>query len=130
MAVVYGNIGEFSLDDGVEKWQLYTERLQFYFEANGITDDSQKRAILLASVGCKTYQLIKDVLAPSKPSDKGLKEIVAAIQERLNPKPSPIVARYEFFNRTRQPEEAVAGYITTLNRMAETCEFGNVRDMM
>ena len=49
----YGAICEF--DDKHSKWSIYKQRLNFYFEANGITDAKQKRAIFVSGVGDKTY---------------------------------------------------------------------------
>ena len=64
----YGKKGEFDRD--CDTWELYIERLNFYFEANQIEGGGDglklRRAILLSSVGKKTYKLICDLLAPEK----------------------------------------------------------------
>ena len=49
-------------------WQSYTEQLEFFFLANGVEDATKKKAILLANEPAETFQLIKDLLAPTKPS--------------------------------------------------------------
>ena len=46
MAVVHGSLAPF--EKGKESWKNYTERLDFYFQANGIADAVQKRSILLS----------------------------------------------------------------------------------
>ena len=35
-------------DPAVETWEQYAERLQHFFDANEIQDDSRKRSILLS----------------------------------------------------------------------------------
>lgn len=37
-----------------ESWDSYVDQVDFYFEANEITEDSQKRAILLTACGITT----------------------------------------------------------------------------
>ena len=54
MATAYiGQIHEFNPD--IMKWDIYMERAETFFEANGIDEDNKKRAILLTSVGDRTY---------------------------------------------------------------------------
>ena len=64
----YGKKEEFDRD--CDTWKLYIERLNFYFEANQIEGGGDglklRRAILLSSVGKKTYKVICDLLAPEK----------------------------------------------------------------
>ena len=43
-----------------EPWDSYVERLDMYFEACGVTDETKQRGIFLTSVGKQTYQLIKN----------------------------------------------------------------------
>ena len=49
---VYGKIDEFNAE--CEDWMQYTERLTQYFIANKISDNDQRRAILLSVIGSKT----------------------------------------------------------------------------
>ena len=40
--------------DAQEEWSQYIERLEFYFEADGVDNADQQRAILLSVCGSKT----------------------------------------------------------------------------
>ena len=40
----------------------------------------QERAILLSSCGAATYQLIRNLVSPKKPTDKSFNEIVDLVQ--------------------------------------------------
>ena len=53
MATVHGTLSAF--DPAMDNWTEYVERLQFYFTANGIKDDSKKCAVLLSSCGPATF---------------------------------------------------------------------------
>ncbi|KAK2159261.1 hypothetical protein NP493_1730g00003 [Ridgeia piscesae] len=90
-------------------WEAYTEQLDFYFLANGVTDDQTKKAILLSNVSTETYQLLKDLLVPATPKDSEVtySVIVDRFQKHTKPEKSALVARYEFDNRSRQVSESV-----------------------
>lgn len=59
----------FDLNDG-GNWCRYMERLEQYFIANGIQDDAKKVAVLLCVMGEKPYELVHNLLAPTKPASK------------------------------------------------------------
>ena len=90
MAMNHRIIGEFNLDH--EDWISYTERLTQYFMANGIDAEGDKcRAILLSSCGAPTYQLIQNLVAPGKPTDKTFSQIVTLVHDHHQPRPSTII---------------------------------------
>ena len=68
MAAVHGSIGPF--ESSAEDWTSYTERLQQYFIANEVDNEDKKRALLLSNCGPQMYQLLKNLMAPDKPSVK------------------------------------------------------------
>ena len=53
--MVIGEIGAY--DPKVEEWPNYVERLEGYFDANGITDGGKKRSVFIAVVGPRSYNL-------------------------------------------------------------------------
>ena len=59
-----------------EDWISYTERLEFYFTANDAKDADKQRAVLFSVCGAATYKLIKNLLAPTKPTEAKFPEIV------------------------------------------------------
>ena len=80
-----GKVEEFQENDN---WIEYAERLEHYFTANEITDNGKKRAVLLSSCGAKTYKLIRNLVAPGKPTDKSFAELINIVKNHLNPRPS------------------------------------------
>ena len=118
-----GQMEPYDLDKG-EEWANYVERLQQFFIANKITEAERKVAVLLTVIGSKTYSLLRNLLAPAKPADKGFDEIVQVLQNHLSPKPLIIAERFKFHRRNQGESESVAQYLVELRKLSEKCEFG------
>ena len=56
----HGSVSAF--EQSKEDWTSYVEHLDFYFAANDVTTDLNKRAILLSVCGASTYKLIRSLL--------------------------------------------------------------------
>lgn len=123
-----GKIGEYNSE--IEDWAQYTERMTFYFAANDITTAEKQKATFLAVIGPKTYTLARTLIAPERIADKSLKDLTDVLEEHFSPKPSAIVQRSKFYNRTRKSEETVAAFLAELRKIAEFCDFGNKLDDM
>jgi len=129
MAAKHGTVGEFHTDH--EDWVSYTERLEQYFIANSIsTEGDKRRAILLSSCGAPTYQLIRNLVAPGKPTDKTFAEIVTLVRDHHQPRPSTIVQRFNFHTRTQKPGEKISEFVAQLRKLSEHCEFGETLEDM
>ena len=125
---LHGSIGEF--DGDRETWKSYTERLTQYFTANDVKSADKQRAIFLSVCGPTTYQLIRNILAPVKPTDRSLAQLVELVEKHRNPKPSVIVSRYNFNTRMKQPGESIADYTAELRKIAEHCSYGDTLEDM
>ena len=79
----HGSLGEF--DQRTGDWKSYIERAQQYFAANDVTDAEKQRAILLSSVGDKTYRTIKDVLSPDAPATVALASLIKKMTQHAFP---------------------------------------------
>ena len=123
-----GKIGEY--DSKKETWVNYIERAEFYFLANTIEDAAQKKACILTSVGAETYQLIRNLCAPAKPSEKSYAEINKLVQDHLQPEPNQIAHRYNFNMRNREQSESINEYLAALRQLSEHCKFGTEIDQM
>lgn len=83
MAVKHGSVAEF--DGAHDDWDSYTERLEQYFVANDNTDAGKKRAILLSSCGSGTYEIIKSLVAPEKPTEHSYAQLVKLVKTHFKP---------------------------------------------
>lgn len=65
--------------DESEEWLQYVERLECYFNGNDIDEAEKKRDILLSVCGRRTYKLMRDLLAPTKTSEKSFGDLTKLI---------------------------------------------------
>ncbi|UYV63124.1 K02A2.6-like [Cordylochernes scorpioides] len=116
-------------DETTESWERYTERLEYFFEANNI-DQNKKKAIFLTLLTPTVYNLLYDLCIPKKLSDveNTYPVLVSKLKKHFNPTPSAIVERSKFSNRARRPGEKISIYIAELKKMAEYCKFGSTID--
>ncbi|KAL5468747.1 hypothetical protein EMCRGX_G029860 [Ephydatia muelleri] len=123
-----GTVGPF--EEGKEDWKCYCERLEQFFQANDITDEGKRRAVLLSVCGSSTYQLMRNLSAPEKPSDKTFSELVTIVRNHFCPPPSVTVQRYNFNCRVQKEGETVSQFVAELRKLSEHCEFGNTLEDM
>ena len=98
MSVTVGKVSEFNPNE--DDWNTYIEQLDFFFEGNRISDQSQRKAILLSSCGITTYKLFKGLTASSKhgviilkPGEKSFDELKQLMLHHHNPRPNMIAER-------------------------------------
>ncbi|XP_077520001.1 uncharacterized protein LOC144129806 [Amblyomma americanum] len=101
-------------------------RLQFYFEANNITDPALKRANLLTLCGEQTYDTVCALIQPSTPAAVTYDDIVAPLQKHYDPRPSEVYSRAGFQRRDQLEGETVSVYIAALKKLAAHCNFGTL----
>lgn len=123
-----GTLSEYVETDG--DWVEYVERLQHFFVANDINDQSKQRSVLLSACGAKTYKLIRNLASPRKPGDLSFQDIVKLVQDHHNPKPSVIVQRFKFHTHSRKQGVSVPAFVAELRALSEHCEFGDVLNDM
>ena len=128
----HGSIEAFNVNPANEDWISYTERLEQYFTANDIKAEEadKRRAILLSVCGASTYQLIRNLLTPAKPTDKTFAQLVALVKDHHEPPPSAIVQRKNFNTRVRKAGESISEFIANLRKLSEHCNYGDVLNDM
>ena len=125
---VHGALAAFNPQE--EDWSEYSERLNFYFTANGITADAKKRAVLLSCCGPATFRLLRSLVLPKGLDEFSFDELVAKVKDHKEPQPSVIVRRFQFNTRRQQAGESIAEYVAVLRKAAEYCSFGDTLSEM
>ena len=97
MAII-APIGEFKPEE--ERISTYLEQVQLFFVAKSIAKEKQV-AVLLSAVGAKTYALLRDLLAPTKPQEKTFAKLSSTLTNHYEPKPIVITERFHFHRRNR-----------------------------
>ena len=121
---LHGTVGAFTSSQ--EEWSEYPVRLVHYFVANDIEAEAKRRAILPTAVGPGTYRLMKTLASPKKLEEFTFKELVELAPTHFNPRPSPIVKRFEFNSRSQKEGESIAVFVAELRKIAEYCDYGPV----
>ena len=122
-----GTVGPF--DPAVDGWVVYCERLEQFFQVNGLATAEKQGAILLSVCGSSTYL---NLVSPEKPTDQ---TYVQLVREHVSPPPPPpppplpvSVQRFHFNLRIQKDAETVAQFVTELKRLSEYCSFGETLD--
>ena len=105
-----------------EEFSAYLERVELYFEANGIKEDKQV-PVFLSLLGAKTYSLLRTLVAPESPRSKSFKTLADLLKDHYEPKPLVIAERFTFHRRNQRREESVMQYLAELRRLATHCKF-------
>ena len=108
----FGKIEPF--DGGPREWPSYAERIEQYLVANDIADPKKMVATLLTVVGPRTYSLLRDIVAPTKPSELKYEEIMEKLNKHYDPKPLVIAERFKFHKRNQMATETIAEYSAAL----------------
>ena len=113
----HGPLGEFN--PSRQDWISYAERLEFYFTANDIVTEKKQQAIMLSVCGAETYRLIRDLVAPTKHTEKPFAELVKIVKNHHQPPPSTISQWFYFNTRIEEMEETVSEFVAGLRRLSE-----------
>ncbi|KAJ8039789.1 hypothetical protein HOLleu_13900 [Holothuria leucospilota] len=129
MARLFGKLDEFNSEK--EEWTQYVEKLNHFFTANDITEETKKQSVFLSLIGADAYKLLRNLASPEKPGDKTYKDLVEIMGKHQNPTPSETVQRCEFNSRFRKQGESVSSYVAELRALAEYCNYGTtLNDML
>ena len=113
-----------------DDWETFMERLDFYFTANGITDENKQKVIMLTKVSAKTYTLIRDFRAPAKLKDKTFTQLEELMKNHLNPKPSEAVGRCKFNQAVQETGESIAEFCARQRKFAVNCNFTDLNTIL
>ncbi|XP_049276050.1 uncharacterized protein K02A2.6-like [Rhipicephalus sanguineus] len=113
-----------------DKWQAYLVKIDACFEANEVTDDAKKRALLVAALGSRTVEILCGRIAPRKPSSLSYEEVVSTLNEYYDPSPNEISESFKFFHRNQQEGESVQAFIVEIRKLAHNCNFSSMLERM
>ena len=105
-----------SFNPSIEEWNAYSERFEQYMIANNIKDEKKMVATFVTTISSKTYNVLRDLLAPAKPSEVKLKVLVKTLRDHYEPKPNVIAERFHFHKCEQQEGESVVAYSAALKR--------------
>ena len=104
-----------------KKWKIWKEDFLLYLDATGVTQDAQRKALLL-HLGGKDLKMVYRTL---QHIDDNFHAVVTKLDSYFQPKKNVTYERYVFKQVSQNKDELTTAYITRLRTLAETCEFRN-----
>ena len=101
------------------RWKLYREEVEIFLTASGITNDNQKRAVLLHVSG----KQVRDIFNTLSDVGTTYQEACERLVEYFLPKKNIIYERWQFHNAKQNSDEQTLTYVTRLKTLCETCEY-------
>ena len=85
---------------------LYISLIETNFAAYGVTDDDQKKNLLLISIGMKTFATLSNLTAPDNPTTKSYTEIVNLLKGHFTSRPTYHRSLLLFQQRKKESNES------------------------
>ena len=107
-----------------QRWQRWLCSFELIVGASGVTDDSQKRQLLLHCAG----ESVQDIFFTLADTGNTYENAKAKITSYFTPRKNTSYNRHMFRKDCQNVEESVAQYVTRLRQLAHLCEFGDQVD--
>ena len=105
-----------------QRWKQWTKRFQTYLVALNVTEDKQKRALLLYQAGQATQEIFDTIPDTGDSYDTAMTKLT----EYFSPKKNVDYEIFQFRQAAQQKGETVAQFTTRLRKLAANCEFADL----
>ena len=106
-----------------QRWKSWVKRFETYILATNITDDKQKRAMLLYQAGPDTQDIFETLEETGEDYDTAKKKL----DEYFLPKKNVDYEVFQFRQAVQMPGETDEQFATRLRKIAVNCEFTDVK---
>jgi predicted aspartyl protease len=124
------NPESFSFDP--KEWDSWLSRFERFRVASELTtgaDDTRLINLFLYSMGTKAEDIFSSFSLTADDAKKYPK-VVECFNKHFKPQKNVIFERAQFNRRNQQPGETTEQYISTLYRLVESCEYGDMKDSL
>ncbi|KAK3738593.1 hypothetical protein QZH41_009884, partial [Actinostola sp. cb2023] len=111
-----------------QRWKKWKEEFELYVAASGVTDPTQKRALLLHLAGTGVRDIFKTFPTSESGNAKEFDKAMKSLSTHFKPKKNVPLARQTFLAEKPKPGEIINNFITRLQTLTETCEYGEEKD--
>lgn len=120
--------GEFDFSKP-ESWPKWIKRFERYLSVTKLIEKSDKEKIdlLCYSMGGKFEEILTQVM-PTITSSTTFASVKEKFDFYFSPKRNVIFERYKFNSRIQEVGETVDTFVTALYSLAESCEYGDIKD--
>jgi len=113
---------------GKDDIRYYFRRFELELRVLRITDENDKRDLLLRCMGAHLFKLVNDYFDPVSPDEKEFHEIRNFLEEYFKPIINIHAERTKFSQRFRCHGETISEYASALRTLAVNCKFKNTLD--
>ena len=107
------------------RWDRWSQDFDLYVRASGVTDGTQKRALLLHLAGTGIRDVYHTKTDEERGGDADFKKLSECLENHFKLKKNVPLARQKFNTLDPKPGETVDSFITRLKTLAKDCEFGD-----
>ncbi len=119
-----------AFDPATDQWECWEERLDAYFDVNGVTEDRRRALLLVNFIGAEQFRLLKKLTAPKKPSEVSYVDLRRLMRDQYCKRRILLKERDSFYSRRQQSGESLLTFNTDLKDLADRCEFDTHLDEM
>ncbi|XP_042142995.1 uncharacterized protein LOC121833629 [Ixodes scapularis] len=117
-----------TFDAEKENWKLYQIRFQACLDVAKITAEADKRNLLIASIGPKTFKLLYSLIQPQSFLETPYQELLKKLEEHFAPKKFKEFERAKLFSARQEENETIKDFITRLRSILINCDYESEAD--
>ncbi len=106
-------------------WTSYRDRMGFYFDANGIELEPDRKALFLWAVGDDVYSLLESLFAPRLLTEVELsfKDLIAVLDKHFDDTKNIMTSAFNFFSCYQKNGQSFTEWKAELYEKARRCGF-------
>ncbi|CAF3680882.1 unnamed protein product [Rotaria sordida] len=114
-----------AFDARTSTWQSYRDRISFYFQANRIHTDQDKKALFLWSVGDTTYHLLESLIFPRSLTgeDTRFTDLIKLLDAHYDATKNIMTSTYDFYSCYQKSGQTFAEWKAELCEKLRHCGF-------
>ena len=102
-----------------QRWEKWKKSLEYYLTASGLTDDKQKRGLLLHLGG----EEVQDVWDSLEETGEDYESAIKALDTYFSPQKNVIYERHIFRQLAQQSDETIDSFVTRLKMHVKHCDY-------
>ena len=113
-----------------KEWKQWRQIWDAYEEVTDLRNKTSRLrvATFITCIGKEALEVHNGLPFQSDDEKADIKKVLELWQNHCIGKTNIIYERYKFNNRSQEQAESIDTYVTTLRALAETCEFGTLKD--
>jgi predicted Zn-ribbon and HTH transcriptional regulator len=121
-------LANFNIDEDVQstavRWKRWVERFEVYLVAAKVTDEQQKRALMLHLAGERVYEIYQTL----ENTGTDYETVKTKLTEKFAPKVNKEFERFKFRSARQASNESLDSFFTRLRQLSTNCQFASVDD--